>query len=430
MATIIPFPTLRTGDWSESERARLNELAKRFADQTSIDVVFGRSDSGDPWCVILDAQDEVLVHVARVKGGFVAHSPAGDVFAQTADLRSAVERVLGPRWQEERLDVVVPFAAGNRQAQLVAAAIVVTSFVYHHRAEAAGTDEWALADIAAVRTGVPIAKLLQRDEVAQFAHVASTWDLAEFDSLGGPALSSASKTDLFPAALQHGYAASNAGTMHGKAFHAGEAAGIADAQPAADAHPVRLDLPDAAPPEAATMRGGLYHDLVEGGSGDDLLVLDNGAFAIGGDGADSFAVRAPDAPAAAKVAPEAAPLLGVIVDFTAGVDKVIAEGGLSFNLVSNLPVGNILADSNVHFGNISLVLPGERIGIDFDGDNREDGYLLVGNAGNPGLIEAVKAALQSHGQNSNGAEHPSPQFEPSHAVHDMLAMIAPTAEVI
>ncbi len=74
MATILPFPAPRGGDWTASERAGLNELAARFAGEAGIEVAFGRTDAGDPWCVVLDARDEVLVHIAREGRDFVAHT--------------------------------------------------------------------------------------------------------------------------------------------------------------------------------------------------------------------------------------------------------------------------------------------------------------------------------------------------------------------
>lgn len=422
MAMVIPFPTQRTGDWSESERARLNELAARFAGQSGIEIVFGRSDSGDPWCVILDAQDEVLVHVARVKGAFVAHTLAGDVFAQADDLRSVVERVLGPKWQEERFDVVVPFAAGSRQAQILAAALVVTSFVYHHRVDAAATGEWALADMAAARADHSIAKSLQRGETAQLAFAADAWEVAG----SGPAIRQQAPAgdmeQLSMAVMPYELAStSDVRAMRVLAFHSDEEAPVAGAEPAASAadRVLRLKVPDVAPPDSSAKRGGepdLYYHLVEGGTGDDLLVLDHGAIAIGGDGGDSFVIQALDAPAATTTLS----LLGVIVDFDAGADSIAIAGGQPLTVVSILTVRNVFADPNVNMAS-APVLAGERIGIDFDGDNQEDGYLLVGNGNDPALIEAVKAAIPT----SDGMGSDLPFHAQSAPV-----MIVPSNEVI
>lgn len=80
MGTVFPFvPKSGAGDWSSSERARLDELADRLtARGPPVDAAFGVSDRGDPWCVITDDQAEVLVHVARINGRFVVHDAASD----------------------------------------------------------------------------------------------------------------------------------------------------------------------------------------------------------------------------------------------------------------------------------------------------------------------------------------------------------------
>ena len=154
MATILPFPAPRGGDWTAGERAGLDELATRLAGEAGVEVAFGRSDSGDPWCVVLDAHDEVLVHVAREGTSFVAHT-ADDLFVKATDLRTAVERVLGSRWHEERADVVVPFAAAGRSAQVVTAVLVVASFVHHYRAEAEPAEDWSFAAARPLKPAQP-----------------------------------------------------------------------------------------------------------------------------------------------------------------------------------------------------------------------------------------------------------------------------------
>ncbi|MCC7268614.1 MAG: hypothetical protein IT546_14925, partial [Caulobacteraceae bacterium] len=95
-------------------------------------MAFGRTDEGDPWCVLKDASEEVLVHVARIGGRFVVHSTASDIVEESPNLTVALERVFGPIAPDEALrpEVVVPFALASRQVQSIFAAIVATAFYY------------------------------------------------------------------------------------------------------------------------------------------------------------------------------------------------------------------------------------------------------------------------------------------------------------
>ena len=81
MSNVIAFaPRLNAGGgWTAAERARLSELADRLAaDGVKVEIVYGVTDEGDPWCVIKDDQEEVLIHVARINGQFVIHDASSD----------------------------------------------------------------------------------------------------------------------------------------------------------------------------------------------------------------------------------------------------------------------------------------------------------------------------------------------------------------
>src|SRR6185295_8426988 len=138
MGEILPFVARvrDSGDWTQSERARLEALADQFArDGVHVEVVYGATDDGDPWCVVKDANEEVLVHVARIGGRFVVHFAAQDTLEEGADLPSA----LGARLVDAHVDaahedeVVVPFSLSGRQAQGLLALIVATAFFYDTR---------------------------------------------------------------------------------------------------------------------------------------------------------------------------------------------------------------------------------------------------------------------------------------------------------
>jgi hypothetical protein len=402
MATILPFPATRGGDWTPGERARLDELAARFAGESGVEVVFGRSDAGDPFCVLLDAGDEVLVHIAREGGSFVAHT-ADDLFFRAADLRTAVERVLGSRWNEERGDVVVPFAAGGRSVQVVTAILVVASFVQHHSAEAEPADDWSFAAARPLKAG----SRDSRDQAAKTVVAIDAEPVKDFHAAALPPLPHGAEASA--AAFAGGPEPLFVETpppAHGAASAASASAGIRLAAqlietarsiggtPEADVlvGTAGDDLIDAgkAPPMA--------HDLVDGGGGDDRIMIEDGTVAIGGDGADSFAIRAPAAPGPAT-------LLGVLVDFDPGVDT-ITNGAVvtrpgdppAFTVISNLPLDDIFTDPGVSLRETVQLpaLPGSRMTVDLDGDGRPDGYLLVnGSPPNAAMLDAVRDAFMS-----------------------------------
>ncbi|MDP3593908.1 MAG: calcium-binding protein, partial [Phenylobacterium sp.] len=76
MSNVVPFEPRPSagGGWTAAERARLSDLADRLsASGAKVEVVYGMTDEGDPWCVIKDENEEVLIHVARINGQFVIH---------------------------------------------------------------------------------------------------------------------------------------------------------------------------------------------------------------------------------------------------------------------------------------------------------------------------------------------------------------------
>ncbi|MDB5425125.1 MAG: hypothetical protein JWQ29_2541, partial [Phenylobacterium sp.] len=139
MGEILPFVARvrDSGDWSASERARLDALADQFARAgIHVEVIYGATDDGDPWCVVKDADEDVLVHVARIGGKFVVHFAAQDLFDEGADLPSALSArldALPDDGHADRGDVVVPFNLAGRQAQSFLALIVATAFFYETR---------------------------------------------------------------------------------------------------------------------------------------------------------------------------------------------------------------------------------------------------------------------------------------------------------
>lgn len=398
MAHVIPFRTTRSGDWSDSERARLHELAQRFAGQTGIEVVFGKSDAGDPWCVVLDAQNEVLVHIARYEGRFVAHSAAEDFYAQAGDLKSAVNGLLGPKWQDERHDVVVPFAQGGRQAQIVTAVLVVASFLGHHQAEAKPWEDWNWAFGSDGKPGSGCSSQRTAESSLDLVATEAGSESAMTDLLSAPRDAGA----IDPAAIDTTYHDFNENGGSSERILAEVLIGMSEGaehptlilpagKPAADREIKGTDggdilvggVGDDVLDGVETLSG--TADLLDGGAGDDRLLIDGGTVAIGGEGADSFVIQAAADDGRSR-------LYGILVDFDPSEDKILLEGDRPFSIVSSAPVENIL--EHVFGGTDNgLTLSGARVGIDVNGDGREDGYLLVGNAsGDQSLFSALHMA--------------------------------------
>ena len=414
MATILAFPERRTGDWTQTERARLAELAGRFAEQAGVNIAYGISDVGDPWCVVLDAHEEVLVHLARVNGSFVAHTLAGDAFAEARDLETAVEAILGSKWLEDREGAVVPFAATSRQAQVVTAVLVAAAFVEHHRAEAA-TDEWALATVQ-LRKSPDDGREARGDEASKVAVAVMSDDL-DLGSAAAPMQADAAAPPAHqgPSAVAIDPPVTSADDPSPPKIHLDLSALLADETiaPISD-HPVVLignegaDHPETAP-DTSRLTPPPFR-LLEGGSGDDLLLLDGGMVAIGGDGADRFLLAAP-------VPGEAPHLLGTILDFDPRHDVIAVDGAAGFTVVSQTPVANVL-DRGAGAG--LPVVAGERVEIDVNGDGRGDGHFLLASAPDATTsdVHAVLSAFHS------GASGELQLPDPGH-----LAMIQPSDNI-
>ncbi len=385
------------GGWTAAERARLSDLADRLsADGAKVEVVYGTTDEGDPWCVIKDENEEVLIHVARINGQFVIHDASADAVQEGDTLWSACDRLLGGDWREVREDVVVSLSA--RQVQTFIALVVAGTFIYDiEHAEAA-------PDTTSDEPAAPAPDLVS--VVATEAAQASTEE---------------QRQDLL--ALQHGPA--------GDTAPAGLSpeAGTPPAEPMTAPAPLDTSAPDEAPSEneavvaalAAplpastpgqvikgsdgddTLRGGdgddslsggagadhLYggagadtldgggapvgqFDLLDGGEGDDQIELAPTTLALGGAGADTFVLH--DRPA-----PDG--LLGMIFDFSAEQgDRLVNTQGKD---VLARPEHGDPTQGGQTLASLATRTPqpGQRVFLDIDGDGQEDGYAFLAGPG-------------------------------------------------
>jgi hypothetical protein len=441
MGDILPFVRSldATRDWSASERARLGDLASALRDGAApVEVRFGRSDAGDPWCVVVDPAGEVLVHVARIDGRFVVHDVADDTVRETIDLRAALDELVGPSWSDPSGPVVVPFGLAARRAQSLSAAIVAAAFLH-----------LTVDEVRAAELFEPAADpSAERPEVGLLADVDDT-----ASTLAAPAPA----RRLAAEAAAMGLMAGAPALEPRSAAEAHAPIPMVDWQgiPALDVLRLLRDatldsVPLAAPARLAdgvvidgtagddrieggdgddVLRGGggsdqlfggagddlLFggpaapgeRDLLDGGAGDDRLVLGSSAVARGGDGADSF------------VLPFAEGLLGVILDFDAADSiefaspqpRVVGVSAVA-NVLDPATAAPVAAPSVTApgalpavqpapaFANVSAQ-PGFRFDLDGNGDGVADSYVVVAGS-------AVDRAAEQLGVPLHVAPTPEP----------------------
>ncbi|MBU1375727.1 MAG: hypothetical protein KKE02_02980 [Alphaproteobacteria bacterium] len=98
--------------------------------------------------------------------------------------------------------------------------------------------------------------------------------------------------------------------------------------------------------------------IIAGTEGDDRLVLDGG-FAVGGEGDDTFVLTSTQGDA------DEPENLGTILDFQAGDKLDLSQ----------------LGDKAAELGRAADAKGGQRVSIDYDGDGKEDGFVIVHERG-------------------------------------------------
>jgi hypothetical protein len=401
-----------SGDWTPAERVRLEALADEFARAgVHVEVVYGATDDGDPWCVVKDANEDVLVHVARIGGRFVVHFAAQDTFEEGADLPSALGARLAdvnvePQQHDE---VVVPFSLVGRQAQGLLALIVATAFFYDTRdAEAAPLNEHdpAAAPDTSVATAAAALSLdtHETSERDASAHAVVLADPAPKPVATGHAASVEQPATAEPAPL------TKASTED---VQTAPTPAKSEPEPT---HETPVSHPAAVEADAPhTLSGGAGNDLLVGGAGADLIVggagndtlqgggAGHGQFdtlmggagddrielgpqvvASGGEGADTFVFHAPAQMGVAST------LLGVVLDFHASEgDRFVNARGGPVTLTNGGPAP---APEGFNFTTLarqqdpqspqgpepaSTPVTWTRMNVDLDGDGRIDGYVML-----------------------------------------------------
>lgn len=436
MSNVVPFtPRAESGGWSAGERARLSELADRLAaDGIHVRVVYGATDAGDPWCVITDEFDEVLVHVARINGQFVIHDAAADVVEEDDTLWTAVDRLLGADWRDGQGEVVVPMAA--RQAQSLIALVVAAAFFdmtaqAHETPEPTGHDTGA-AVLAAFATAAVLAAPAAAEEHQRFERLAAPADDTTPGDSATPTLAEEAPKAEAPADEIKPALTEADGPAAGPPVLVAQAQ--ANAPQGGDGINV---LVGGAGDDSLSGGGGSDHlvggagddtlsgggagpgqaDLLEGGDGNDQIHLGAQVAAIGGAGDDTFVLEVAQAPET----PPQQHDLGVILDFTAG-DRLAGANGHLVSVINATVQDDVLSGLRgfTFPGHMPPPLPGFRVEVDLDGDNQGDGFLMVAGTGAAGLVGHLP---------SIGPRPPAPA-EPTDVVVAMSPVAVPQGDFL
>lgn len=411
MGQVVPFiARMRdSGDWTATERARLQELADRLAEGgVRVEVIFGATDEGDPWCVVTDESGDVLIHVARIDGKFVVHSAVDDAVNESVDLHTALrdrleaaEEAMAPRSA-----TIIPFGLTARQGQTFLALLAATAFFYETAAvgDTAEAGELVQAlpppdDTPPPEAETPVQERETSQGVAlqpvasggnvQLTPVATALSAVTDAPDAPPAI------ETRPAAAAKADAAVSAAPAEAPPVIRGTDGDDLLVGTEADEHIIGGAGND-------TLRGGGGGDTLDGGAGDDVIEVTGEVTAIGGAGADTFVIQTPVQAGGAER------LLGVILDFS-GLegDRVIGfageavrfrpppgggdtdrqgpPGGDGFTtqLVPRPPGEPPVTEGGREFGTNLVGPPLTRVEVDLDGDGVADGYILVGVRGAP-----------------------------------------------
>lgn len=434
MGEILAFsPRPPASDWSPNERGLLMLLTQQLSSSYGeVDGVFGQTDSGDPWYVVTDANQDVLVHIARIDGQFVVHDAAIDMFHQVGSLWGALRQVLSSS-VEDPGGVVVAFNPSSREAQSFLSLVIAVGLYLELRGLDLGEagrlnfENLPRADDAAIE-GVAsklIAALNLEADRAQGHAVVAAAGAGEFRGQapvkpeGGKAVVVEAPTESLPglavlkathlSASEPASPSSSGGPtqppadqpstpgLEGQGFAGTKYAMIGTAGndvmkggPGADtiqggAGDDYIDGGGAGGGNltvAGTGQGGGI-DRLDGGAGNDRIVMNARVVATGGTGADTFLISA--TPPAAK----ADALLGVVLDYSAAKgDHLAVLGKGQVTVVTTASVNDVLAVQGATLGeavagqvaDVTHAVAGARVGFDIDGDGREDVFILLGGA--------------------------------------------------
>ncbi len=439
MGEILAFsPRPPASDWSANERGLLMLLTQQLASTYGeVDGVFGQTDSGDPWYVVTDANQDVLVHVARIDGQFVVHDAAVDMFHQVGSLWGALRQVLAAN-VDDQSGVVVAFNPSSREAQSFLSLVIAVGLYLELRGVELGeagrltfenlprADDPAIegvaskliaalnleADRAQGHSAPPLAPAGGAEVVAPPVKPAALQGLAveaptpAQDVLGvaqpphaeRPSSASAPPSTAAPAAQPQGEDAPEGQfeimALSSEGVTGAPGTGFVGAKYVMTGAAGDDSLKGAT--EGDVIAGGAGNDYIDGGgaqkgqvdrldggAGDDAIVMNARVVASGSAGADTFLISA-NAPSDRLGA-----LLGVVLDFSAAKgDHLAVMGAGQVTVVNTAAVNDVLAAQGAALGentavqvtDVTRAVAGARVGFDVNGDGQEDVFILLGGA--------------------------------------------------
>ena len=402
MGTILQFAErlAEAGDWTPAERSQLRDMGAQLGEAAAgLDLVFGKTEEGDPWCVVADERSEVLLHVARIGGGFVVHAPRNDQVIESHDLWLAVSRVLGGVLRDRR-GLILPFPP-EAMGQPAILALMLAAAV---RGDFAGTIQTLLPaaptpDDRPEATPMPAAPDHLQAAATEARHAAPAQAVHTAEALPAHAATPAQVPAAAPEAARaeggpldarapvQTAVAPEAAPIPRTAPDPGHVPAPASAQTAGFAPPRAPATPDA----DSAMAGASVSDA-GGGAGDaapastvrtaHTVAVTSGAVAQGQSGeADDFVLTAPVKVEGANVIS-----LGVVSGFSVGEgDRLVFANGATPAVVEVTELHPLSTSAAGVVGE-----SGRRIGYDLDGDGREDAYVVVLDA--PAALTLHKAA--------------------------------------
>jgi len=91
MATLPP----EHGDWTHWEREHIGRLEAVCRCTNDWTLESGKSDDGDPWCIVHDERDHtVLIHIARIDRRYLVAWPQRNWSASMATIEAAIDFAL------------------------------------------------------------------------------------------------------------------------------------------------------------------------------------------------------------------------------------------------------------------------------------------------------------------------------------------------
>ena len=88
--------------WSQRELREINRIRVACGNQFYVELAFGESDEGDPWCIVWEQEGErVVLHIARIDSCYVIAGPCRSRLQRTTSITAATDLAL--RWLDREL---------------------------------------------------------------------------------------------------------------------------------------------------------------------------------------------------------------------------------------------------------------------------------------------------------------------------------------